>query len=129
MGRGLVHRRCWVFAHIVHGFSLCRLGWGGVGVWCAVVIAGGSHPVSFRTRSLSLFAPMVLPSWWGWVSRLLPHFFLGGPVLAGPPFFLFCVGGLWGVGRCAGARWDVQRIRTRGDRMGPPGGSRGFLGF
>src|SRR5690606_23087658 len=61
---------CWWF--------FCWWWWGVCGSFCfAVVMAGGSHPDPFRTRSLSLPAPMVLLLWWGWESRSLPRFFFG----------------------------------------------------
>src|SRR5690606_30955467 len=52
-------------------------------------MAGGSHPDPFRTRSLSLPAPMVLLLWWGWERRSLPRFCVGAGGSSGAAALLF----------------------------------------
>src|SRR5690606_16700314 len=71
----------------------------------------------FRTRSLSLPAPMVLLLWWGWESRSLPRFFLGVGVSSGAPALFFCALLCEHVNcRLSGS---VRRSGENGDRYGP----------
>jgi hypothetical protein len=86
-------------------------------VCLSVVLAAGSRPVPFRTRKLSLPAPMVLhPGGCGRVGRRRHPSVWGGPgnQFSGCWGLLFfvcvcaCVGGVGGVG-CPGPAWGEGR--------------------